>query len=486
MTQEFRDSESWRIIEDEISHGRNHEHVSTRRPRLTPAASIRPLPVSWLWQEPGSGRIPVGALCIFAGREGTGKSSCAVWLTAQLTRGTLPGRFLGTPMPVLYVSIEESWPMALVPKLIVAGADLTMVHRLDILLDDDEETVLDLPIDNLLLEAAINHLGAAAVVIDPLMSVVSERIDTHKEREVRRALDPLARIADRTGCAILGVAHFSKAAGTDAASLITGSGAFKNVARSIFGFAAEPDGSDRVMSQVKNSLGPATLSLGYELEPVEVATEEGIAETVRLTFTGPSDRHISDLLGNRDGTVEQAEERSEAQAWMVDYLLNNGGEARACEVIKSAREIGLTEQQVKDARRRCRRPRIRTRKSSMGSGWVWGLDWGDQDEDPLERLVEGGTDTPEGGEGGKGGIPLEELPSLPPSTSENDQDANDSGANGLEGGKGGDSSQGPATLPPSPPSGPQMPPSGPCRVCGQPLPDWIRAEGFDTHPGCVD
>jgi hypothetical protein len=53
------------------------------------------------------------------------------------------------------------------------------------------------------------------VVIDPLMSVMGESIDTPRTREVRFVPDPLARMADRIGSVILGIAHVNKATGTE-------------------------------------------------------------------------------------------------------------------------------------------------------------------------------------------------------------------------------------------------------------------------------
>jgi predicted ATP-dependent serine protease len=88
---------------------------------------------------------------------------------------------------------------------------------------DQEEVTLSLPLDNSLLEREIVEHEIALVVIDPIMSVISDRIDTHVTRDVRRALDPLAKMADRTGAVILGIAHFNKASGTDAATLLSGS-----------------------------------------------------------------------------------------------------------------------------------------------------------------------------------------------------------------------------------------------------------------------
>ena len=97
------------------------------------------------------------------------------------------------------------------------------------------------------------------VALDPLMSAISDTLDTHVNRQVRQALDPLARIADRTGAIVAGIAHFNKSGGTDASSLITASGAFKDVARFIFAFAADDDDGTKVITQTKNSLGHSDL-----------------------------------------------------------------------------------------------------------------------------------------------------------------------------------------------------------------------------------
>ena len=90
-------------------------------------------------------------------------------------------------------------------------------------------------------------------------------------------------MADRTGSVFLGIAHFNKGNGTDAASLITGSGAFKNVPRSVFGFARDEsdDNGGRVMSQVKNSLGRDDLHSLVLCHRVcrEIQTPKGIATT---------------------------------------------------------------------------------------------------------------------------------------------------------------------------------------------------------------
>jgi len=59
---------------------------------LVAAADIKPRRVRWLWD----GRLALGTLGLLAGREGLGKSSLGYWLAAQISRGILPGEFIGT------------------------------------------------------------------------------------------------------------------------------------------------------------------------------------------------------------------------------------------------------------------------------------------------------------------------------------------------------------------------------------------------------
>lgn len=329
---------------------------SYRHARITWASQIEPEPVVWAWQtDEGDGRIPSGSLSIAAGREGTGKSSFGIWAAARITRGTLPGSYFGTPRKVFYVAVEDSWKHTLVPRLMAAGADLGMVGRFEVVTDIGDEVTLSLPSDNGLLEDEVARYEVALVVIDPLMSVIGERIDTHREREVRSALDPLAKIADRTGSVILGIAHFNKGTGTDAASLITGSGAFKNVPRSVFGFARDEsdEAGGRVMTQVKNSLGRDDLpSLAYVIETAEIPTRKGIATTGRFTFTGESDRSVADLLRDARRDPDDLDEAKDAASWIRDYLEHTGGEAPAKDVLVAGKAVGYSEQTLKNARRK--------------------------------------------------------------------------------------------------------------------------------------
>lgn len=353
----------------------SEEMEPRRRAAVTWASCIEPEPVIWAWSEGDAGRIPSGSLSLAAGREGTGKSSFGIWMAAQITKGLLPGSFYGTPRPVFYVAVEDSWKYTLVPRLMAAGADLSKVGRFEVVSEIGDELSLSLPMDNSLLEDEVNRNGVALVVVDPLMSVIGSKIDTHKERDVRTALDPLAKLADRTGSVVLGIAHFNKGNGSDAASLITGSGAFKNVPRSVFGFARDEadENGGRVMSQVKNSLGRDDLpSLSYLIESAEITTKKGVATTGRFTFTGESERSVADVLRSTQFGDFENDDRREIDAWLTEYLDAEGGAANASDVVRDGKLSGFSEDALKKARRRLR---FDSRRQGFGKGSsvVWSI-----------------------------------------------------------------------------------------------------------------
>ena len=293
---------------------------SARSLVLTPASEIEPRPVVWAWEDDGEGRIPAGTVSLFAGREGTGKSSFLIWLTARLTTGSLPGTLFGHAKAVIYVAVEDSWAHTIVPRLIAAGADLDLVYRAEVRFLEEENVCLSLPADNAMLEQAIIEHNVVLVALDPLISAISGSLDTHHNREVRSALDPLASLADRTGAVIGGIAHFNKSSGTDPSSLITGSGAFKDVARSIFAFAVDEEDGSQVITQVKNSYGKSGLpSLAYRISEATVETRTGDAKVCRFVLDGESDRSVRDILSYSSGGGER-DEMSRAKDFLLTAL----------------------------------------------------------------------------------------------------------------------------------------------------------------------
>ncbi|MET9617553.1 AAA family ATPase [Kitasatospora indigofera] len=343
---------------------------STRRLVLTRARDIEPEPVIWAWEpELGEGRIPAGALTLAAGREGTGKSSFGIWLAAQLSRGTLPGTFQGRPRAVFYAAVEDSWSRTLVPRLMAAGADLDHVYRVEAADILRGETMISLPLDVELIEKAIAEYDVAALIVDPLMSTLGTGTDAHRTQDVRQALEPLVRMAERTKALTLGIAHFNKASGSDASQLISGSGAFKDLARAIIAFARDPENEQQVMTQTKNSLGRLgdLPSLGYRIEGTDIHTPKGVANVGRLEWTGIAERSVEDTLAAAADRGDVGE-RDEAVAWLRDYLTDNGGEAPVKDIKKAAQADDIAERTLERAKKKLGADTVR---QGFGQGALW-------------------------------------------------------------------------------------------------------------------
>lgn len=321
--------------------------------RLTWAREIAVRPIHWLWQD----RLPLGALGLIGGREGLGKSTFAYRLVAEITRGFLPGAYFGRPKAVIIAATEDSWSRTIVPRLMAADADLNKVARVDIAAPNGTTGYLSLPRDVTELERLIVENDVALVLLDPLLSRLDANLDTHKDAEVRLALEPLVALADRAGASVLGLLHLNKGTSTDVLTLLMGSRAFPAVARSVLAFVRDPeDPSAILIGQAKNNLGRMNLpTLRVRVEEVHVAdTEEGQVQASRTIPAGESEVSIDDAIAQvagEDRTVVQ-----EATEWLEDYLTSQGGSAPSSVIKARGKAAGHTDDALKRARERLRAP----------------------------------------------------------------------------------------------------------------------------------
>jgi hypothetical protein len=237
--------------------------------------------------------MPLGAIVLLAGREGIGKTILGYTLAADITRGNLAGIYRGTPHSVIVAATEDSWEHTIVPRLMAAGADLERVYRVDVATSEQVDTGLSLPRDLAALEREIGTVGAAMIILDPLMSRLDASLDSHKNAEVRQALEPLATLADRSGACVLGLIHVNKSPSQDPRTTLMGSRAFAAVARAVLFAMTDPhEESTRLLGQPKNNLGRSDLpTLSFRIIGAKVAaTVEGEVWTGKLEWTGQTSR----------------------------------------------------------------------------------------------------------------------------------------------------------------------------------------------------
>ncbi|WP_293020950.1 AAA family ATPase [Mycolicibacterium sp.] len=341
------------------------------------ASSIKPKKQTWLQDN----RIPVGTVSALAGRGGTGKTTYGFRLIAQLSRGTLPGKFYGTPRTSLIWSGEDAWDTVIIPRLIAADADLEKVGRLyiaDARLGAGESTP-KLPLDTDRIEQAAIDTDSVLIFIDPIASTMSG--DLNREADVRQAVDALARVADKTGAVVMFVRHFGKGGG-NASDKMSGSHAFRDAVRSVFLFAE--DGDRVIVTQDKGNYAPkGDESFAFRLESTRVDTDDGPTSVARVVDLGSCDTSVSDVINRTSETTPH----DDIAEWLTDLLAN--GPVKANEVYQAAHAAGHTVDQAKRAKKRLG---ILAERPVNPGPWFWKLA---DDKSESTEPAESTPDTPE-------------------------------------------------------------------------------------------
>ena len=144
------------------------------------------------------------------------------------------------PKSVLVAAAEDSWSQTIVPRLIAAGADLDRVFRVEITADAVHSELIR-PRDLANHRQHHNHdhrnhhrsggqvgqwrlcrpppptqrtrsrvrkvaheVDAVLLILDPLISRLDPKLDSHKDADVRMALEPLVAMADLINISVLG------------------------------------------------------------------------------------------------------------------------------------------------------------------------------------------------------------------------------------------------------------------------------------------
>lgn len=297
------------------------EDIPLRRLRVVSAATLKMRPALWLW----TNRVPSGAITLLTGREGIGKSTTSYDLISQITQGKLPGSHYGTPKGVGIVATEDAWEEVILPRLVAAGTDVARVFQFEAVNPLDESIPLSVPADLGNLAAVCAENDVALIVLDPLMSVIPSGIDTHKDRDVRTALDPLAKFCASSGVAVLGLIHVNKSTGTDPLNSVMASRAFTAVARSVLYCIVDPEAEQQdryVFGHVKSNLGPKQPGLKYRINQVVFEVEGDDGEPVeittsRVTWMGEDDRTIASLMEPRKGERAKGETAMRILEWVT-------------------------------------------------------------------------------------------------------------------------------------------------------------------------
>jgi hypothetical protein len=276
-------------------------------------SGIEPEEVTWLWPQ----WLALGKLALVDGDPGLGKSAMTLDLAARVSAGkAFPDAAECESAGVVLLSAEDGLADTIRPRLDAAGADTSRILALATVPDENgHDRLLSIPEDIPLIEKGIRRVGARLVVVDPLMAFLSGDTNSHRDQDVRRALAPLAGLAERTGASVLVVRHLNKVAANNPLYRGGGSIGIIGAARMAFVVGKDPqDENRRIVASTKNNLAMPLASLMFGLEVAE-------GGSVRVDWLGQSEVSAKDLLATPQDQ-EHADARSEAVEFLNDVLAN--------------------------------------------------------------------------------------------------------------------------------------------------------------------
>lgn len=312
-------------------------------------SDFKPEPIVWIWND----WLAAGKFHILAGAPGTGKTTIALNLAATITRGGAwpDGTTCGSGN-ILIWSGEDDRKNTLLPRLLAHGADPKRTYFIENIEENNEARFFDPSRDIGELCKEVSKISEVRlIIIDPIVNVVAG--DSHKNGEVRRALQPLVELAEKLQAVILGISHFTKGTlGHEPLERVTGSIAFGALARIVLATAktTDPAGEVRhVLVRAKSNHGPDGGGYAYRIEQVELVDYPGIL-SAQAIWGDPVNGSARQLLNDTDNS-ETTEERSilsEAVHFLKTVLAE--GAISKKEVSEKAREAGFKEPTLRRAK----------------------------------------------------------------------------------------------------------------------------------------
>ena len=194
------------------------------------------------------------------------------------------------------------------------------------------------------------------------------KTDSHKNSEVRGALEPASEMAERMKVAILSITHFSKAGSANtnkALHRFIGSIAFVGAPRAAFAVIEDADKEGRMLVlHAKNNMAPKPQGLAYRL--LQTIVCDNIVASYVHWEAAPVTISADEALGATEDKRGRSG-REAAETFLRERLA--GGPVPQREVKADAEGAGLAWATVRRAKDRLG---IKPEKSGMEGGWSGG------------------------------------------------------------------------------------------------------------------
>ena len=319
-------------------------------------------PIEWVWP----GWIPRGLITVLGASQGSGKSFVATDLAYRIVnnKGYPDSAPIARPgANIIYVDAE------MVPQILNQRAEHYGLDRskLFVMLPELGEMIdLGQPRYQDRLAEMVALLTPELIIIDSLSSVHSG--GQNNVEDVRSFMGYLVRLTSWAKCGLLLVHHIRKPSGGQQRMMnfdlgmedLSGSGYITQQARVVLGLRVVQTGPEfdpngpRELKVLKTNLGPYQDPLGFEFAPLEPAG-------VMLKWDTKAPK-----------TYREPTQRDECKEWLEDFLKAHPEGVKVKEVIEAAKEEGLKQSMVYQARKELGTQIVNTEgHKSPANRWKW-------------------------------------------------------------------------------------------------------------------
>ena len=291
-----------------VGSSKNSDETKGRTMQFVRGDSIQPKRVRWLWR----GRILADKLNVFSGEPDVGKGMTTVDLAARLTRHLdFPDgkNELDGPKDVVFLSSEDDMEDTIVPRLIVAGADMKRIHFVQISENSTgtlEEGIVCLDRDLPCLEEIVKlHPDIVLIIPDPVIAFLGDA-DPNKDKDVRPIYSKMKAFGKRLNVGWLFVNHWNKNQTASSINRTSGAKTMVSAPRATWMFTRSPEDSTRfLMMKGKGNLsGNKTKTLAYRIIGVPYDFQDGQPidpdGVPKLVWDGETDHSTEDVLKDQN------------------------------------------------------------------------------------------------------------------------------------------------------------------------------------------
>jgi putative DNA primase/helicase len=338
----------------------------SKRIEVTMGSNVTPEPISFAWP----GWLAYGKLHINAGRPGAMKTTTAMDWAATFTRG---GQWPDGSRPeqgqALIWSGEDAIDDTLLPRFMAAGGDRSEIGFISGVEENSEKRPFDPARDMDGLAAICGRLGRVKlVVIDPI--VATSKLDSHRNAETRRDLQPLVDLGEQTKAVILGIHHLTKRSeNDDPLDRVSGSLAYGAAPRMVLLSALDPAQAEPhgVVMRAKSNIGPPRGGFAFKAEMRPLDGYSHISAQ-RILWGDYLDETARDILTRLEGGATNETGMRKGALFLRDALKD--GPKLAAEVIANGEAAGFNERAL---RRALKKLGGSSEKLSLRTGWIWTL-----------------------------------------------------------------------------------------------------------------